>query len=159
MESTDAADKLAHRAAVDEAGSSGDEARSSGDEAGSALATPQAALAFGAAAGIFGGAFDVQGPPLVMYGNAKGWEPRQFRNNVLAVVAINSASIILVDAFTGKGGLFNFYYSYLCLTSLPAVLVGIALGQAASERIDPVAFKRIVLAMCLGLGLQLLTLS
>ena len=122
-----------------------------------ALSSTAAAYGFGAAAGIFGGAFDVQGPPLVVYGNAKGWDPRQFRDNVLTVVALNSALVVALDYFNGALG--SFYYSYFCITSLPGVLVGVVLGQAASERIDPVLFKNVVLVMCLGLGLQLLLVS
>lgn len=116
-----------------------------------------AAIALGSAAGIFGGAFDVQGPPLCVYGDAKGWSPAKFRNNVLAVVALNSSFVVALDFFDGALG--SFYYSYFCLTSLPGVLLGVVAGQYASKRIDPVLFKNLVLVMCLGLGVQLLRVS
>lgn len=115
------------------------------------------AILFGSLAGIFGGAFDVQGPPLCVYGDAKGWTPAQFRNNILTVVALNSAFVVAIAEY--KGGLNSFYYSYFCLTSLPGVLLGVVAGQYASKRIDPVLFKNLVLIMCLGLGIQLLTVS
>ncbi len=115
------------------------------------------AILLGSAAGIFGGAFDVQGPPLCVYGDAKGWSPAKFRNTVLAVVCLNSAFVVAIDFFEGALG--DFYYSYFCLTSLPGVLLGIVAGQYASKRIDPVLFKNIVLVMCLGLGIQLLGVS
>lgn len=122
------------------------------------LQTKAAAYICGSAAGIFGGAFDVQGPPLCVYGDAKGWTPSQFRNNVLTVVALNSAFVVAIDYY--QGVLANsFYYSYFCLTSLPGVLIGLYLGQEASKRIDPVLFKNLVLVMCLGLGVQLLLVS
>lgn len=121
------------------------------------LQSRTAAILMGSAAGIFGGAFDVQGPPLCVYGDAKGWSPARFRNNVLAVVCLNSALVVAIDYFRGDLG--DFYYSYFCLTSLPGVLLGVVAGQFASERIDPVLFKNLVLVMCLGLGLQLLTVS
>lgn len=121
------------------------------------LQSKTAAILFGSAAGIFGGAFDVQGPPLCIYGDAKGWSPAQFRNNVLAVVCLNSAFVVAIDSFQGALG--DFYYSYFCLTSLPGVLLGVLAGQYASARIDPVLFKNLVLVMCLGLGIQLLTVS
>mmetsp|Transcript_14922 Transcript_14922/g.41516 ORF Transcript_14922/g.41516 Transcript_14922/m.41516 type:complete len:462 (+) Transcript_14922:369-1754(+) len=127
------------------------------DEDASFLQSQTAAILFGSAAGIFGGAFDVQGPPLCVYGDAKGWSPAQFRNNVLAVVCLNSALVVAIDA--AQGALGDFYYSYFCLTSLPGVLLGMVAGQYASERIDPVLFKNVVLVMCLGLGVQLLTAS
>ena len=105
----------------------------------------------------FGGAFDVQGPPLCVYGDAKGWSPAKFRNTVLAVVCLNSALVVALDYFDGTLG--DFYYSYFCLTSLPGVLMGVVAGQYASKRIDPVLFKNLVLVMCLGLGIQLLRVS
>lgn len=121
------------------------------------LQTRTAAILLGSAAGVFGGAFDIQGPPLCVYGDAKGWSPAQFRNNILAVVCLNSAFVVAVDYFQGILG--SFYYSYFCLTSLPGVLLGLVAGQYASERIDPVLFKNLVLLMCLGLGIQLLQVS
>jgi uncharacterized membrane protein YfcA len=121
------------------------------------LQSRAAAILFGSAAGIFGGAFDVQGPPLCVYGDAKGWSPAKFRNNVLAVVCLNSAFVVAIDYF--QGSLTDFYYSYFCLTSLPGVLLGVVAGQYASKRIDPVLFKNLVLVMCLGLGIQLLRVT
>lgn len=121
------------------------------------LRSKTAAVLLGSAAGIFGGAFDVQGPPLCVYGDAKGWSPAKFRNNVLAVVCLNSAFVVAIDYFDGALG--DFYYSYFCLTSLPGVLLGVVAGQYASKRIDPVLFKNLVLVMCLGLGIQLLRVS
>lgn len=127
------------------------------DAAPEFLQSKTAAILFGSAAGIFGGAFDVQGPPLCVYGDAKGWSPARFRNNVLAVVCLNSAFVVAIDFF--EGALSDFYYPYFCLTSLPGVLLGVVAGQYASERIDPVLFKNLVLVMCLGLGIQLLRVS
>jgi len=121
------------------------------------LSSPAAAYVFGAAAGISGGAFDVQGPPLVVYGNAKEWEPRRFRDTILAVVALNSGLVVVIDYFNGS--LNSFYYSYFCITSIPMVLLGVVAGQEVSKIIDPAVFKKIVLAMCVFLGARLLTLS
>jgi len=121
------------------------------------LQSRSSAILFGSLAGISGGAFDVQGPPLCVYGDAKGWSPAQFRNNILTVVALNSALVVGIDYYQGLLG--DFYYSYFCITSLPGVLVGVIIGQYASSRIDPVLFKNLVLIMCLGLGLQLLTVG
>jgi len=122
-----------------------------------ALSSTPAAYLLGTASGIFGGAFDIQGPPLVVYGNAKGWEPRQFRSNILAVVALNSLLIVVLDYFNGR--LVDFHYADFCLTALPVVLIGVAAGDKVSNIIDPVQFKKFVLGMCFVLGIRLLTLS
>lgn len=89
-----------------------------------------------------------------MCGNAKGWEPQKFRDNVLCVVAINSAQVVAIYSLAGQ--LDTFYYSYFCLTSMPAVLVGAAAGRWASERIDAQQFKTVLLVMCIGLAVKLL---
>ena len=117
------------------------------------LASPVAGYALGAMAGVFGGAFDVQGPPLVLYGNARGWSPTRFRDNVLSVVACNS--LLVVALAQQAGTLRDFYYGYFGLTSLPGVLLGVWLGQRVAQAIDPVAFKQLVLLLCLGLGIKL----
>ena len=66
---------------------------------------------------------------------------------------------MLLDYFVQPELLQNFYYPYFCLTSLPFVVVGVAAGQWASERIDPAVFGKLVLFLCFALGVQLLTLS
>ena len=89
-----------------------------------------------------------------MYGNAKGWEPSRFRDNVLCVVAVNSAQVVAIYSLAGD--LNTFYYPYFCLTSMPGVLIGVAAGRWASERIDAKQFKTVLLVMCSGLAAKLL---
>lgn len=122
-----------------------------------ALSSTPAAFLLGAGAGIFGGLFDIQGPPLVVYGNAKEWKPRQFRDNILAVVSLTSALVVVIDYFNGT--LLDFHYADFCLVSIPLSLVGIAVGEKVVDIIDPQLFKNIVLGMCTILGVRLLTLS
>lgn len=121
------------------------------------LASKQAAYLLGAVGGVLGGAYDVQGPPLVVCGKAKHWEPQQFRNNILCIVAINSAEVVLINSVIKPEIVqLSFDYSYLCLLSLPGVLVGLALGRWALERINPQQFKQLLLMMCSGLAVRLL---
>ncbi len=109
---------------------------------------------FGTLAGALGGAFDITGPPLVIYGEAQEWKDSEFRRNVLAVVSINSSVVVLYDALVGR--LNDFYYWDFVKFATPAVIVGILVGNWLSKRLDPAAFKKIVLGTCLLLGVKLL---
>lgn len=121
------------------------------------MSSKPATYILGGIAGLLGGAYDVQGPPLVVAGKAQGWGTQQFRDSVLAVVAINSAQVVAIDVLAGK--LHSFYFGYYCLTSLPGVLLGLVVGQWACQMIDPVQFKQVLLVMCSALALKLLFAS
>lgn len=115
--------------------------------------TPGAWL-FGTLAGALGGAFDITGPPLVIYGEAQDWKDGEFRRNVLAVVSVNSSVVVLFDAFVGR--LNDFYYWDFVKFATPAVIVGILIGNWLSKKLDPAAFKKVVLGTCMALGAKLL---
>uniref|UniRef100_A0A7S0T614 Membrane transporter protein n=1 Tax=Erythrolobus madagascarensis TaxID=708628 RepID=A0A7S0T614_9RHOD len=112
------------------------------------------ALFWGSLAGVFGGAFDIQGPPLVFFGQATSWTPAQFRRNILSVVAINSAAVLVMDWFTGR--LDSYYVFDFIQYSAPAVVLGLLAGKTAGSRIDPKLFKNVVLVMCALMGSRLL---
>lgn len=110
----------------------------------------------GLLAGALGGAFDITGPPLVIHGEATEWnqEDGTFRRNLLAVVSINSTLVVLFDAIAGR--LDDFYYYDFLKYASPSVIVGILVGNWLSKKLDPAAFKKVVLGTCLLLGGKLL---
>ncbi|CDF38735.1 unnamed protein product [Chondrus crispus] len=120
------------------------------------LGSVPGAWGLGFLAGALGGAFDITGPPLVVHGEAAGWETSNgdFRRNVLAVVTINSSLVVLWDFFAGR--LNDYYYMDFVRWAAPTTLVGIALGKLLADRLDPSAFKKIVLGTCMVMGVKLL---
>lgn len=114
------------------------------------------AWGLGFLAGALGGAFDITGPPLVVHGEAAGWETSNgnFRRNVLAVVTINSSLVVLWDFFAGR--LNDYYYMDFVRWATPTTLVGIVCGKLLADRLDPSAFKKIVLGTCMVMGVKLL---
>jgi len=122
-----------------------------------ALGTKPGAIALGALAGAFGGAFDIAGPPLVVHAQAAEWTPGNgdFKRNILTVVSVNSLLVIGWDIFSGRAA--DFYVSDFVIYSLPMVIVGIAAGKWLGSKLDPAAFKNIVLLVCLTMGVRLLT--
>ena len=103
----------------------------------------------------------MQGPPLVLYGRSKGWNPRGCSATIfsLSLPSIRPSSSSSSSCKAPRAAPADFYYSYFCLTSLPGVLVGVACGQYVADRIDKGVFQFVVLGMCLCLGVNLLAAS
>eukprot|EP00168_Porphyra_purpurea_P007110 TRINITY_DN1878_c0_g1_i5.p2 TRINITY_DN1878_c0_g1~~TRINITY_DN1878_c0_g1_i5.p2 ORF type:complete len:456 (+),score=213.41 TRINITY_DN1878_c0_g1_i5:600-1967(+) len=122
-----------------------------------ALGSKPGAIALGALAGAFGGAFDIAGPPLVVHAQAAEWSPANgdFKRNILTVVSVNSLLVIGWDIVSGRAA--DFYVSDFVIYSLPMVIVGIVAGKWLGSKLDPAAFKNIVLLVCLTMGVRLLT--
>lgn len=114
-----------------------------------------AAWTLGGLAGIFGGAFDINGPPLVFYGQAKQWHPEEFKRNILTVISLNSSFVVLFDALCGR--LNDYYIGPFLLYSLPFVVTGTYAGVTLSKKLSPKRFKQAVLATCFIMSLRLLT--
>lgn len=114
------------------------------------------AWGLGFLAGALGGAFDITGPPLVVHGEAAQWENDNgdFRRNILTVVSVNSTLVVLWDWVTGR--LNDYYYWDFVQWAIPTTVVGIVLGKALADRMNPASFKKIVLATCLIMGVKLL---
>ncbi|GJQ14381.1 hypothetical protein GpartN1_g6172.t1 [Galdieria partita] len=114
-----------------------------------------AAWTLGGLAGIFGGAFDINGPPLVFYGQAKQWHPEEFKRNILTVISLNSSFVVLFDALCGR--LNDYYIGPFLLYSVPFVAIGTYVGVTLSQKLGPKRFKQAVLATCFIMSLRLLT--
>jgi uncharacterized membrane protein YfcA len=115
----------------------------------------QTLWAYGAGflAGILGGAYNTAGPPVIVYGNCRGWSPEQFKANLQGFFVLNSLAIfaahILAHNFTRP-------VWQNSLVSLPAVALGIVTGLSLSHRINAARFRRVVLALLFLMGLWLL---
>ncbi len=106
----------------------------------------------GLTAGFLGGAYNTNGPPVVIYGNSRGWSPLEFKGTLQVFFALNGAAI-LASHFVG-GNVTRGVWTYL-LWSLPAMAVGTAAGLALDRHINEALFRRIVLVLLLVLGARL----
>jgi len=129
--------------------------------AGYALLTPrlprlersQWAGAFGFAAGLLGGAYNTSGPPLVVYGHARGWAPAEFKANLQGVFLLSDLLVILGHAIAGNlTGIVLWDYGL----GLPTLLAGLAIGFRLDRHISPTLFRRLVLVLLLVLGVGLI---
>lgn len=111
------------------------------------------AFGFGFIAGILGGAYNTNGPPVVIYGTLKGWNPTTFRATLQGYFLPSS---LFITAGHGSAGLWTGEVLRLYLFALPLVLVSIFLGGWINRRFSPERFAQWVYGLLIALGLLLL---
>jgi uncharacterized protein len=103
---------------------------------------------FGFAAGILGGAYGMNGPPLVVYGVLRRWQPAQFRATLQGYFLI--ASIVGMAGYA-LTGLWTRTVSLYFLLSLPLAIMAILLGHFVHRRLSSSRFL-----LCVHIGLALI---
>lgn len=117
------------------------------------LQKPLWAYLAGFLSGLLGGAYNTTGPPAIIYGNCRRWEPTQFKANLQGFFIVASIWVAINHGLAG-----NYTISILrtFLASFAAILVGIWAGLKISQRINPDIFRKIVHWLLILLGVQLL---
>nr|WP_255487052.1 sulfite exporter TauE/SafE family protein [Mucilaginibacter sp. SP1R1] len=87
--------------------------------------------------GVLGGAYGVNGPPLVVYGNMRKWNARDFRATLQAYFL--PASFIGAIGYLAKGLITVIVLKYF-LISLPAAIPAIYLGRYLNHQLKEGAF-------------------
>jgi len=118
-----------------------------------ALSWPGWAYLFGFAGGLLGGAYNTAGPPYVIYGNCRSWQPAVFKSNLQALFMVTGSMALLVHALNGN---FTLDVARYVLLAVPAILIGIWLGLRLDKRLNPQVFSRLVLILLLIVGVRLL---
>lgn len=96
-------------------------------------------FACGFLSGILGGAYGLNGPPLVVYGNLRQWNPKHFRATLQAYFL--PASLIAVIGYYIKGVITVEVHEYF-LISLATAIPAIFLGRYLNHQLkDGVFFK------------------
>lgn len=103
--------------------------------------------AVGVLVGVLTAATGTNGPPLVAAFHSLGYDPRTFRATLAATFC--GTGVLGLAGFVATGQV-TAGSLRLALVALPAVGLGWWLGNLVFARIDPVAFRRIVLAGLLG---------
>lgn len=117
------------------------------------LAHPLWGYIAGFFAGIFGGAYNTAGPPVIIYGNCRKWEPTEFKANLQGFFLVNSAAVIVSHALAGN---ITPLVWRKFLLAIPAVAVGILAGTALDKRLSAETFRKVVLVLLVVLGIRLL---
>ena len=111
------------------------------------------AYGFGLVAGMLGGAYNTSGPPVIIYGNCRGWLPAEFKGNLQGFFVFNSAFVLIGHAVAQN--LSPLIWRTYLLT-LPAIALGLIVGLRLSRDINPVRFRKVVLGLLIVLGLRLI---
>jgi uncharacterized membrane protein YfcA len=114
-----------------------------------ALSTDRWAPLFGVVSGAIGGATTMGGPPIVIYGTLRRWEPGRFRATMQAVFLITS--LVMVTA-QGAAGLWTRTVITVLVAGLPAILLGVWAGGIANRRFSAQRFRTAVFVLLLVLG-------
>lgn len=117
------------------------------------LKRPAWAFGFGFVGGLLSGAYNVGGPPAVIYGNCRGWQPAEFRSNLQAFFIVNDAMVVISHGLAGNLTPIV-WQNYLI--ALPAILLGIFLGLKIDRRLNPATFRTVVLLLLIVMGARLI---
>lgn len=112
----------------------------------------KAAFIFGILSGILGGAYNTNGPPIVIYGVLRKWDPKTLRATLQAYF-LPSGLLIAISHFIGglwtKEVLINF------LVLIPVLLIGVFLGNIAHKRIKQEHFNILIYYFLILIGMFL----
>ncbi len=117
-----------------------------------ALAHPAWALLAGFLAGLLSGAYSVGGPPAIIYGTCRRWEPEEFKSNLQGFFLVNDVLAIVVHGFNARlTPIVGQYY----LLALPVLALGILAGTRLDRYLDPPTFRKLALLLLVVMGLRM----
>lgn len=111
------------------------------------------AIPFGLLAGILGGAYNSNGPPIVIFGALRKWNPQRFRSSLQGYFLVTGLMIVVGH---GLAGLWTTEVLWLFLFSVPVIVLSILLGNRLNQRIPAGKFDRMIHILLIGLGILLL---
>jgi uncharacterized membrane protein YfcA len=109
-------------------------------------------LSCGFVAGVLGGAYGMNGPPLAVYGTARGWSPQNFRATLQGYFL--PASCLGMAGYLWQG-VWSTQVTHYYLLTLPATVPAIWLGRWINHRLPIENFRRYVFAGLIVIGVVL----
>ncbi len=95
-------------------------------------------IAGGMLSGVSGGATAMSGPPVVLLGLNQGWEPRNFRADLIGYFTVLHLGVLLL---LGASGVFDSTVLSMGLASVPGVVIGYVAGIRAGKRLTSRIFR------------------
>ncbi len=108
---------------------------------------------FAFASGLLSGAYNVGGPPIIIYADARRWTADQMRSNLQGFFMFKGVVLLIAHAISGNFTR-NVWVGFAW--SIPAMVAGLGIGFALYGRIDDARFRQIVLWLLVGVGAKLL---
>ena len=107
----------------------------------------------GIIAGILGGAYNTNGPPVVIYGMLRRWDPVKFRATLQGYFLPTGLAILITHGMAGMWTpqVVNFY-----LYSIPVILGAVFFGGLINKRIPQGKFDKIIYGFLVLIGILLI---
>jgi uncharacterized membrane protein YfcA len=117
------------------------------------LEHPGWAFLTGFLSGILSGAYSVGGPPVIIYGNCRGWEPDEFKSNLQGFFLLNDGLAIIYHAIAGNltPAVRTGY-----LWALPVIFLGLLASAGLDRFLNPQTFRKLVLVLLVVMGVRLI---
>lgn len=115
------------------------------------LEHPAWAYLTGFLSGLLSGAYSVGGPPVIIYGNCRCWEPDEFKSNLQGFFLLNDGLAIVNHAIAGN--LTHLVWTGY-LWALPVVALGLLVGAGLDRFLNPQLFRKLVLVLLVIMGLR-----
>jgi uncharacterized membrane protein YfcA len=109
-------------------------------------------VGFGFVSGVIGGAYNVAGPLVIVYGNCRRWQPKEFKGNLQGFFLMGSVLAVTSHALANNitNQVLNLFF-----LSLPAIAMGLIAGLSLDKYLNPTLFRKIVLVGLAIAGLRL----
>ncbi len=117
------------------------------------VANENLAFIFGFVAGILGGAYNANGPPAVIYGVLRGWEPQKFRATLQGYFLPTGMTILISH---GLAGLWTPNVLRLYIYALPVIITAVLVGGRVNKKVPAGRFSNIVYACLVIMGFLLI---
>jgi len=111
---------------------------------------------FGFLAGILGGAYNTNGPPVIIYGTLRKWNPANFRATLQGYFLPTGGAILIGHAITG---LWTTTVIKYYVFSLPIVFMAILLGNYLNRKLRRESFTKYIYTILIMLGIWLIVNS
>jgi uncharacterized protein len=111
------------------------------------------AFIFGFISGVFGGAYNTNGPPIIIYGTLRKWQPDKFR---VILQGVFFPSNVLIIVGQGLAGLWTEKVILFYLYSLPIILIALFIGSRLNRRIPAEKFVKYAYILLMIIGVILL---
>jgi uncharacterized membrane protein YfcA len=107
----------------------------------------------GLIAGILGGAYNTNGPPVVIYGMLRRWDPEKFRATLQGYFLPTGSAILITH---GLAGMWTPQVVNLYLYSIPVIIIAVLVGGMANKKIPKGKFDKIVYGFLVVIGILLI---
>jgi uncharacterized membrane protein YfcA len=117
------------------------------------LEHPTWAYLTGFLSGLLSGAYSVGGPPVIIYGNCRHWEPDEFKSNLQGFFLLNDGLAIIYHGIAGNLT-HPVWTGYLW--ALPVIGLGLLAGGGLDRFLNPQSFRKLVLVLLVIMGVRLI---